>query len=658
MKPIATRTVRRAPAADELGTTDDFWKNALEGAGDGVWDWDVVTGKTTFSKQWKAMLGYSEAEISNSYDEWEDRVHPDDLPGALSLITEHIEGRSPHYASEFRMRTKDGEWKWILSRGMVTQRDAEGRPIRLIGTHSDITARKAAKEREAANLELIVEDAPLGAVLEAVVHSVEAEHPAMRCAILLVDRERNTFHVGAAPGMAEGFRRVLEGMSLREESTAAASAARSARRSYVPDIEKQVLWPIYREAARAAGLVACWAEPIMGASGAIHGAFTCYYREAHAPNAAEIGAITSAARQAALAVERDQERTALLESEIRYRMVADHADDIVRLCDTEGKVLYLSPSFYRKTGWSPESAMHTEWRLFAHPEDAAELERVRLENLAGRRTTIEYRLMRKDGSWIWVESSSKPVLADGRVWRILTWSHDITERKKLEKEIVETGEREQQRIGGEIHDDLCQRLASIKLKFEMLTNSLEAGKGADPKQARQLWQQLAEATKVARNIAKGLSPVADEPEGLMNALGSVMPSLEAMHGVPIFFDCPEPVTIENRAVAAHLYRMAQELINNAAKHAGPEQIDVRLEMTQTHVKLEVENDGVSFQMPSALAAGRGMGLRILNFRANAIGAVLQYLKRPGGKPGTLARCLVPLAVCNPVATAEAAHQPA
>ena len=652
MKPTVIRTVRRFTPADELGTSDDFWKHALEGAGDGVWQWDVATGATTFSKQWKAMLGFADHEIRNSYEEWEDRVHPDDLPGALSLITEHIEGRSPHYSSEFRMRTKDGEWKWILSRGMVASRDADGRPLRLIGTHTDITARKTAKERESANLELIVEDAPLGAVLEAVVHSVEAEHPAMRCAVILANREEGIFHVGAAPGLPEAFRRILEGMSLERDTSAVVQATKSGLRCYEQDMRKMEAWPAYCDAAEEAGLVGCWAEPIMGASGAIHGAFTCYHREPHVPNAAEIGAITSAARLAALAVERDQERMALQESEARYRLVADHADDIVRLCDTEGRVLYLSPSFYRKTGWSPEEVTHTEWRIYAHPGDAAELERVRQENLAGRRTTIEYRLLSKNGGCIWVESSSKPVLQDGKVWRILTWSHDITERKKLEKEIVETGEREQQRIGGEIHDDLCQRLASIKLKFEMLTNSLEASGGADPVQARLLWKQLAEATKVARNIAKGLSPVADEPEGLMNAVGSLVPTLEVMHGVPIFFDCPEPVTVENRAVAAHLYRMAQELINNAAKHAGPERIDVRLEATMEHVKLEVENDGVAFRKPSSATAGRGMGLRILNFRANAIGAALQYLRRPGAEPGTLVRCLVPQSICNPPSSRE------
>lgn len=635
------------PPPDELRASEEPWKFALEGAGDGVWEWDVATGTVTYSRQWKAMLGYQDHEIGSGYAEWEDRVHPDDLPGAISLIKEHFDGKTPHYSSEFRMRTKDGAWKWILARGMITSWYNAGHPKRLIGTHTDITAQKAAKEREAANLKLIVEDAPLRAVLEAVVRSVEAEHPAMECAVLLVvvEADQERFHVGAAPCLPDEFRAVLEGMSTDEATTCAGQSLKSGMRAFVQDIQTMVHWQAYREAAARAGLASCWSEPIIGGSGHIHGVFTCHHREFHTPNATEIGAITAAASLAALAVEREQGRLMLQESEERYRLLADHSEDIVCLSTTDGRLLYLSPSFHRKTGWTPEEMQNSDWHLRSHPGDAPALERSRLANLDGETSTIEHRLLCQNGTWIWVETSCKPVLRDGIVWRLLTWSHDITDRKQLEKEIVETGEREQQRIGGEIHDDLCQRLASIKLKFEMLTSTLEAGQQADPVQARHLWRQLADATRVARGIAKGLSPVDEEPESLMNALTTLVPSLEMIHGVPCFLHCPDLVTVQNRAVAAHLYRIAQELINNAARHAHPDRIDVRLEMTSEHVRLEVENDGEFFQEPPR--PGPGMGLRILHFRANAIGATLQFLPRPGGSPGTLALCLVPQALCSP-----------
>ena len=117
------------------------WQFALEGAGDGVWDWDLPTGKVIFSKRWKEMLGHAEAEIGNDFSEWQKRVHPDDLPAALVVIDKYVRGELDDLSCEFRMRCKDGGWKWILTRGMATER-AAGQPVRIIGTHADISERK------------------------------------------------------------------------------------------------------------------------------------------------------------------------------------------------------------------------------------------------------------------------------------------------------------------------------------------------------------------------------------------------------------------------------------------------------------------------------------------------------------------------------------
>lgn len=132
-------------AAQALAASEHRWQFALEGAGDGVWDWNAVTNRVFFSPRWKAMLGYAESEIGDSLDEWSRRVHPDDLPQTLALVQAHIAGEHGDYQSEHRMRCKDGSWKWILDRGKVIERDGAGRALRLIGTHSDISERKRAE---------------------------------------------------------------------------------------------------------------------------------------------------------------------------------------------------------------------------------------------------------------------------------------------------------------------------------------------------------------------------------------------------------------------------------------------------------------------------------------------------------------------------------
>jgi len=132
--------------AQQLRDSEMRWKFAIEGAGDGLWDWDVLSGSMFISERWKSMLGFEDADIGNSVDEWRRRVHPDDLAGVLSAAKAHLSGRSPHYASEHRLRCKDGSWKWVLARGLVVARDAKGAALRMLGTHADINARKMAEE--------------------------------------------------------------------------------------------------------------------------------------------------------------------------------------------------------------------------------------------------------------------------------------------------------------------------------------------------------------------------------------------------------------------------------------------------------------------------------------------------------------------------------
>ena len=125
-----------------LKESEERWHFALEGTGDGIWDWDLATNKVFFSDQWKAMLGYQPDEIANELDEWNKRVHPDDLEQALNDINKHFNGETPIYRNEQRLLCKDGTYKWILDRGKILRRDEKGKPLRAIGIHTDISIRK------------------------------------------------------------------------------------------------------------------------------------------------------------------------------------------------------------------------------------------------------------------------------------------------------------------------------------------------------------------------------------------------------------------------------------------------------------------------------------------------------------------------------------
>lgn len=134
---------KRGEAA--LRERDELWKLALESSGDGVWDWYVQTGVEIFSRRILEMYGFAEGELANECEELDRRTHPDDVEQMRRDRQDHFDGLAPTYLNEHRIQCKDGSWKWVMSRGMVISRDADGKPLRMTGTHTDITARKQAE---------------------------------------------------------------------------------------------------------------------------------------------------------------------------------------------------------------------------------------------------------------------------------------------------------------------------------------------------------------------------------------------------------------------------------------------------------------------------------------------------------------------------------
>ena len=141
----ATERIRAEQAEQALHEAESRWKLALESTGDGVWDWDIARGVERISRRCKEMYGYADDEMSDQPVDLDALTHPQDTPGMIKDRSDHLEGRTETYSNEHRIRCRDGSWKWILSRGMVISRNAQGQPLRMIGTHTDITTRKNAE---------------------------------------------------------------------------------------------------------------------------------------------------------------------------------------------------------------------------------------------------------------------------------------------------------------------------------------------------------------------------------------------------------------------------------------------------------------------------------------------------------------------------------
>ncbi len=138
-------------AKQALEATEERWKFALEGAREAVWDCDVPSGRMQYSPMWFTMLGYSEGELEPTVAQWEALVHPEDRVPVLNMLYAHFRGESEFYDFEYRLRCRDGSFKWIHSRGKLMEKNADGEPVRIIGTNYDMSGRKAAEEQILAN---------------------------------------------------------------------------------------------------------------------------------------------------------------------------------------------------------------------------------------------------------------------------------------------------------------------------------------------------------------------------------------------------------------------------------------------------------------------------------------------------------------------------
>ena len=137
---VVFRDVTERKRADEsLRRSQERFELAVRGSQDGLWDWDLLTNDVYFSPRWKGILGYEDHEIRDDLEEWEKRLHPDERERVLAANRAHADGTTPHYEYEYRLRHKDGSYRWILARG-VALRDAAGKAYRMAGSHVDITA--------------------------------------------------------------------------------------------------------------------------------------------------------------------------------------------------------------------------------------------------------------------------------------------------------------------------------------------------------------------------------------------------------------------------------------------------------------------------------------------------------------------------------------
>ena len=298
------------------------------------------------------------------------------------------------------------------------------------------------------------------------------------------------------------------------------------------------------------------------------------------------------------------------------------------------RVLYINPAFSNLTGHSPGEVIGKplselpEWNAIQqqiqadHPENDHFVEQVSSYQSAGGERWAEWRIGPvKDKS--------------GRLTHWLLILHDITERRRLEKEILEINDRVLRSIGQDLHDGLCQQLAGIELMSQALQQRIAARSKADASRIGAIAGHVRDAISHTRLMARGLSPVTLDSEGLMSALQELAGNTEKIFGIDCNFECDPPVLVEDNAVATHLFRIAQEAVTNAIKHGRAKKVRIALTLEDSSIVLRIKDDGGGVPTP---VPASGMGLRIMNSRAGMIGGILSIANNAEG--GACVACTV------------------
>jgi len=336
-----------------------------------------------------------------------------------------------------------------------------------------------------------------------------------------------------------------------------------------------------------------------------------------------------------------QTEEALAEERNVVTAILDTVGALVLVLDPAGRIIRFNRACERSTGYTfAQASGQYVWDLFIPPEESttfrSNFEKMRAGEL---QKDFECQWLAREGhrrviAW----SGTSLGRGKGTPAYVIATGIDITERKHLERAILEISEREQRRIGQDLHDGLGQHLTGIAFMTKVQEQKLKEKRLPYAADAAKIVKLVNEAINKTRELARGLSPVVSESHGLMSALQQLSAEVQDVFGVSCQLQCDSPVLIEDVSLATHLYHISQEAVSNAIKHGKAKKIEIALAASEGRGTLTIRDDGLGCK--KILPTSKGMGHHIMSHRAKMIGGTLDM--DSGALRGTAITCIFPV----------------